>query len=248
MNKIKELPTLTITIPVLNEEKTLVEKIKILQLYGEKHLSKKITLSIIIADNGSDDKTQELGELLSSKHKNINFIRIKKKGVGLALKTSWKKYESEIMGYMDLDLATDLSHIEEAIEEIITHEYEIVSGSRLLKGSKVTGRKLIRTCTSRMFNKTIQILFNIKFTDGMCGFKFFKREILKEFKGVNSVNSDNWFFATEFLILADNLNLKIKDLPIRWTDDNSSKVKILRLSLQYLREMIILKIRLQLKK
>jgi len=248
MNQGKELPTLTITIPVLNEEATLIEKVEILLLYIESNLSKRIFLSIVIADNGSDDKTQELGKLLSSKYENIDFVSTKEKGVGLALKTSWKKYQSEIMGYMDLDLATDLSHIEEAVEEIMTNNHEIVSGSRLLKGSKVIGRKLIRSFTSRMFNKILQILFNIKFSDGMFGFKFFKREVLEKLEGIDSISSNNWFFATEFLIMSEKLNLKIKDLPIKWTDDKSSKVKILRLTLQYLREMILLKIRLQLKK
>jgi len=244
----KKLPKLTITIPVLNEEKTLISKVEILQSYVKAKLSKKVSTSIVIADNGSNDLTLELGNTLSEENENIFLVSTKEKGVGLALKKSWTKHQSQIMGYMDLDLATDLSHIEEAVEIILNDHYKIVNGSRLMKESEVLGRKLIRNIASIAFNRILKILFNVKFTDGMCGFKFFQEDVLSVLGGPESIDSNGWFFATEFLILSESANIKIKDLPIKWTDDPHSKVKIIRLTFQYLYEMILLKLRIYLEK
>ena len=68
------LPILTITIPVLNEEKTLVEKINILQDYIDNNLSKIVLTSIVIADNGSEDDTLKIAKKLSEKNRNIFFL------------------------------------------------------------------------------------------------------------------------------------------------------------------------------
>ena len=239
------LPILTITIPVLNEEKTLVEKINILQDYIDNNLSKVVLTSIVIADNGSEDDTLKIAKKLSEKNRNIFFLTTRERGVGLALKSSWKSYPSDIMGYMDLDLATDLSHIDEAVDMILNEKHKIIAGSRLLQESEVIGRKAIRTFTSIIFNKLVKSLFKIKFTDGMCGFKFFHKDIINKLGGIDRVNSNGWFFATEFLILLERKNYQITDLPVKWTDDNSSKVKIVSLSLQYLSEMISLKRRIK---
>ncbi len=241
-------PILTITIPVLNEEDSLVNKITTLQSYIDKYLLNKMTVEIVIADNGSSDKTSELGKMLASENENILFMRTKKKGVGLALKESWQRYKSDFMGYMDLDLSTDLSHIEEAIKIISTSEYEIVSGSRLMKESDVIGRTFLRSICSIIFNKLLRMLFKVRFSDGMCGFKFFQLDAMDKLNGPRAMHSNGWFFATEFLILSERANIKVKDLPIKWTNDPSSKVKIVRLAILYLFEMMALKRRLDSKK
>ena len=89
------------------------------------------------------------------------------------------------------------------------------------------------------------MVFNTKFTDGMCGFKFFVNENLEIFFKSNLVKSDGWFFATELLIIAEKKGMRIEDLPIHWTDNSSTKVRVIRLSLEYLKEIFMLKLRLR---
>jgi hypothetical protein len=74
----------------------------------------------------------------------------------------------------------------------------------------------------------------------MCGFKFLKRESLSIVLE-NGIGFDDWFFSTELLIVAEYVNLSIYDLPVTWTDDRNSKVKILELTKMYLIDMIRLK-------
>ena len=232
-----------ITIPVLNEEKTLEENVEKLHQFVKTNLPNHTQWQIVIADNGSTDKTLEIAQQLSDKHPEVIFVTVPKKGVGLALKTSWGQSEADIVGYMDLDLATDLPHFIEAYKAIAEQDYDVVYGSRLHKNSKVIGRSFKREVASRVFNLMLKQYLGVKFSDGMCGFKFLKRSVYPSLHNLGAQN-DGWFFSTELLTTAEWLNLKIFELPIKWTDDvSSSKVKVVPLAKKYIKAMHELKLK-----
>lgn len=121
-----------ITIPVLNEERNLRQQLEILYHFILTELPVYGPWRIVIADNGSSDTTQVIGEKLAKEYSNIKYIRLDEKGVGLALQTSWSQSQAEIVGYMDLDLATDLSHLKEALVALSSGQ-DIVYATRLHK-------------------------------------------------------------------------------------------------------------------
>lgn len=229
-----------ITIPVLNEESSITEKINELNLYIKLNLAQFGDFKIIIADNGSVDETKIKAEALSQELTGIEYIRLERKGVGLALQASWVKSNADIIGYMDLDLATDLKYLGPALSKLISTDADIVTGSRLKAGAKVIGRSPLRNFTSMFFNKIIKIVFKTSFSDGMCGFKFLRKNILGSLI-LNGARNDGWFFATEILIVSEYLDYKVYDLPVTWTDDPCSKVKIFKLSIEYIRQIVLLK-------
>jgi len=233
--------TFEITIPVLNEEATLQQQVSILFDFLCENFPQKSDWKIVIADNGSTDKTFEIANDLKIDLGNIRLIQTEKRGVGLALKTSWSSSEADVVGYMDLDLATDLSHFLKVIEVFDNQGVELVYGTRLHTDSEVIGRTLKREITSRVFNFVVSNYLRTKFSDGMCGFKFLKRKHLDNLIKSGAV-SDGWFFSTELLATAEWNNLKIYELPVKWTDDaGSSKVKIFKLAKEYLTAMEVLR-------
>lgn len=237
--------TFEITIPVLNEQKTLVKNIGILKDFLSVHIANNIQWKIIIADNGSTDLTPKLASELAEDDQHIKVIQLPIKGVGAALQASWSKSKADLIGYMDLDLATDLKHISEVLEAIQRDHYDLVYGTRLHKNSKVHGRSFKRTLSSKVFNSILKAHLGVQFSDGMCGFKFLKRSALAPLMK-SGAKSKGWFFSTELLIVAEHLNLKIKELPVIWTDDNtSSHVRVLTLAWKYLKAMNAIKKRLK---
>ena len=105
-----------ITIPVINEEETLKLQIEKILSFINKKCNKYGQISIVIADNGSTDKTQQISKKLEEKNSQIRYIRLEERGVGRALKASWLSSSSDIVGYMDLDLATNLKHLYQVFE------------------------------------------------------------------------------------------------------------------------------------
>ena len=102
--------TFDITIPVLNEEATLEVQVKKLYAFLCEQFEDREQWKIVIADNGSTDNTRQIAETLCHMYPEVRLVKVPERGVGLALKTSWLASEADMVGYMDLDLATDLRH------------------------------------------------------------------------------------------------------------------------------------------
>lgn len=233
--------TFDITIPVLNEEETLDQNVRILHAFLKENFPAEGQWQIVIADNGSTDRTLDIARALSDEIPEVIFVKVPEKGVGLALKTSWGQSEADIVGYMDLDLATDLPHFLETYRAIAQEDYDIVYATRLHPGSKVIGRTLKREVASRVFNLLLRLYLGVRFSDGMCGFKFLKRSVYPKLYESGARN-DGWFFSTELLVTAEWHKLKIYEMPVKWTDDvSSSRVKIWPLAKKYVRSMRVLK-------
>lgn len=233
--------TFDVTIPVLNEAPTLERQVRTLHRFLQEHFPQKGQWQIIIADNGSTDDTPHIAAALGDEMPEIKLVRVPEKGVGLALKTSWTQSQADIVGYMDLDLATDLQHFIQAYNALNSEGFDLVYGTRLHKQSRVVGRTLKREITSRVFNFIVKARLGTRFSDGMCGFKWLKREHVKPLMDGGAV-SNGWFFSTELLAVAEWSGLSICELPVKWTDDTTgSKVNISRLAKQYLKALEVLK-------
>ncbi|MCB0523631.1 MAG: glycosyltransferase [Saprospiraceae bacterium] len=233
--------TFDITIPVLNEEATLEVQVKKLYAFLCEQFEDREQWKIVIADNGSTDNTRQIAETLCHMYPEVRLVKVPERGVGLALKTSWLASEADMVGYMDLDLATDLRHFLQAYNAIATEGFDLVYASRLHRDSKVIGRTLKREITSRVFNLMLRFYLGTKFSDGMCGFKWLRRELVKPLIEGGAI-SNGWFFSTELLTIAEWKGVNLCELPVIWRDDiTSSRVKILPLAKQYIAAMQVLK-------
>ena len=233
--------TFDITIPVLNEEVTLEQNVRILHRFLRAHFTEAGQWQIVIADNGSIDRTLDIARALSEEVPEITYVKVPEKGVGLALKTSWGQSQADIVGYMDLDLATGLPHFLEAYDALAHQGFDIVYGSRLHPKAQVINRPFKREVASRIFNLLLKLYLGVRFSDGMCGFKFLRREVYPKLYQAGAQN-DGWFFSTELLTTAEWLGLRIFELPVKWTDDvSSSRVQIVPLARKYIHSMYELK-------
>jgi glycosyltransferase involved in cell wall biosynthesis len=233
------MPTsIEIVIPVLNEEKALSGSINCLHSF----LSNNIHGSwrIVIADNGSNDATPRVSNGLVEKYPEVSYTRIEKRGRGRALRKAWLESHADIVIYMDVDLSTDLSAIPEMIHAI-EDGYDLAIGSRLTKGAQVIGRSFKRELISRIYNLIIKSMFFTKFSDAQCGFKAMTNNVAKLL--LHHIVDTGWFFDTELLILAEKRGFRIKDIPVRWTDDPDTRVNVARTAVADLRGLLRLRIK-----
>ena len=212
--------TVDIVIPVYNEEQSLPRSIVILADFLKDKLQNP--WQIIIADNASTDKTQSVSEMLCERYSGITYLHVPQKGRGRALKAAWLDSTADIVSYMDVDLATDLTHFPQLIGSL-QDGYHVAIGSRLSKGSRVS-RSIKREVISRSYNLLIKSMFFTAFQDAQCGFKALTRQTARAI--VPHIKNDNWFFDTELLIIAAKRGYKIKQLPVKWDDDPKSTVNI----------------------
>jgi len=142
-----------------------------------------------------------------------------------------------VVGYMDVDLATDLKHLDEVRGAFNSQSGDLlVSGSRLLPGSHVINRTLTREISSRGFNLLLGWTLGVRFSDGMCGFKFLRKPTFDRLLRFG-VQNDEWFFNAEIMVISEWLGVPIREIPVRWIDDRDSRVRVPDLAKKYLHEM-----------
>jgi glycosyltransferase involved in cell wall biosynthesis len=228
------LPRIHVTFPVLNEEDQLAQSIE--QTVGFCNAHDLKIDEFCIADNGSTDRTPQIGEALAARHPNVSYLRVGKRGFGLALKRAWSQTEADFVGYMDVDLATDLRHLKEVYDHVARGDgYDLYLGSRLKNGASVRNRTLLREFTSRAFNQLLRLRLGVSFSDAMCGFKFIERNLYRRLIDRFEF-TDDWFFATQLAVRAEWLGANILDMPVDWSDQLNSKssARLLNLSQLYL--------------
>jgi len=215
------LSRVDVVLPVYNEEQALERSVRTLHLFLTDNLAHE--WRILIADNGSQDRTPEIGQRLGEELTNVQLMRIPEAGRGRALSRAWLASDADVLTYMDIDLSTDLAAFPRLVSAVAEGGYDIAAGSRLSAGSE-TARSLKREVLSQGFVFLINALMRTKLSDTQCGFKAIRRECAQ--KLLPFVRDTGWFWDTELLLLAAKAGWKVTFVPVRWLEDTDSRVRL----------------------
>lgn len=217
-------PTLTIAMPVYNEEKELAQSIGTLSAYLLANLD-DFDWEIVIADNASVDHTLDIAKGVAKKNKKVRILHLDEKGRGRAVKRVWGQSHADIVAYMDIDLSSDLKHFPQLVRSLL-RGYDVAIGTRNTRGARVYGRSTLRQITSKTYITIIKILFWVHFSDAQCGFKAVTRKVVKEI--IPYVLDNEWFFDSELLLLAEKSGYRIYEEPVTWIDNPGSTVRVMK--------------------
>lgn len=228
----EEFMSINILFPVLNERLRLQNGIERTMEYLQQNVS--IPYQLTILDNGSEDETPEIGKELARKYPEVSYVRVGERGVGVAFRKGIQLNESSIVGYMDIDLSTDIKYLGRTIKLFQKNpKLEYVNGSRFSKESDTRGRKWYRKITSMGLVFLLKVIFHMKATDAVCGFTFLRKEAAERL--VRACGNDNgWFYTIEFLLRAERMGVVIYDMPVEWQEDYNTTVKIWKTIKNYL--------------
>ena len=213
--------SLSIVLPVYNEESVLEQNV--LRLLSFMKSTFECKWEIVIADNFSTDLTPKIGQMIAESNPEVKYLRIERKGVGIALKAAWENSDADIQCHIDGDLPFDFNDVKRVIQ-VAQEGYDVCFGSRFTVGSH-TDAKLLRRLLSKGFHYWIKLLFSYDYSD-ICGIKAVRKEAFSAL--LPHLTSDGWFFNTELMILANRANMSIKEVPVHVTEPpgRRSKVKL----------------------
>lgn len=231
--------SINLLFPVLNERLRLERGIENCMTYLKGNVT--IPYQLTILDNGSEDETPEIGKKLEEKYPEVTYVRVGERGVGVAFRKGIELNTCDIVGYMDIDLSTDLKYLGKTIKMFQKYpQLQYVNGSRFSKNSDTKGRKWYRKVTSMGLVILLKTIFRMKATDAVCGFTWLRKEAAEEL--VKECSNDNgWFYTIEFLLRAERKGMKIYDMPVEWQEDYNTTVKIWKTIKNYIVRMYKLK-------
>jgi hypothetical protein len=83
----------------------------------------------------------------------------------------------------------------------------------------------LREAMGRVFTFLTNTLV-VRVSDVTCGFKAFRRDAARLLFGRSRL--DDWSYDAEILFLARRAGLEIREIPVRWRDQEGTKVRRLR--------------------
>ena len=228
----REVNSINLLFPVLNERLRLQKGIETTIAYVREQV--KIPCRLTILDNGSEDETPEIGKKLEEAYPEVTYVRVGERGVGVAFRKGIELNDCDIVGYMDIDLSTDLKYLGKTIEMFQQDpELQYVNGTRFSKESDTKGRKWYRKITSMGLVFLLKTIFHMKATDALCGFTFLRKEEAEQLVAESS-QDNGWFYTVEFLLRAERDGMKICDMPVEWQEDYNTTVKVFKTIKNYI--------------
>ncbi|MDR0935014.1 MAG: glycosyltransferase family 2 protein [Erysipelotrichaceae bacterium] len=224
---------LSIIIPCYNEAKSIKENV----IERVIPYLKKINLNyeLILVNDGSKDNT---ANVINSIPDILSLSYEKNRGKGGAIKYGIEHASGDYVLFMDADLSTDLSAIDELIPLI--GKYDLIIGSRHLKNSKMPVKQpLIRRFIGKMCRILVNMNFGFHLKDTQCGFKAIELEKAKFIASKQVV--EGFAFDVEYLYIAVLNKWTIKEIPVIWRNDRSSTVSIFKASSRFMKDMRLVK-------
>lgn len=166
---------ISIIIPVHNEESTLVtlyEKIE--RVISNEKIS---DYEVIFVDDGSRDLSWQHITELSQSHSHVKAIRFRRNfGKAKALSAGFSYSKGDVIITLDADLQDDPLDIPQFLKKI-DEGFDLVSGWKIKRKDPLS-----KTLPSKLFNKITALVSGIELHDFNCGFKAYRRNVLKSIR------------------------------------------------------------------
>lgn len=220
-------PDVSIVIPVYNEEGILREAIDEL-IAGYQGVAAALhwpdlRYEIIIAENGSRDRTAELAAHLAKERPQVTTFSLGEPNYGKALRRGILDARGTFVICEEIDLC-DLDFHRRALAHLRAGDCDMVVGSKAMKGAS-DERPLLRRAATRIINGMLRVALDFRGTDTH-GLKAFHRDTLIDV--VESCVIDRDLFASEFVIRAGRDQFHVLEIPIKLAEKRPPAINLVR--------------------
>ena len=227
---------LSIIIPAYNEEKRVGPTLKSIIDFMK---SREWQYELLVVDDGSADATVETARQ-AARDAPLRIIQNKTNmGKGASVKAGMLEAAGDAILFTDADLSTPI----EEIDKLIPYWIEgagVVFGSRSVAGAEiVVHQNLLREYMGRTFNLFVRAVALPGYIDTQCGFKLFSAECAKRVFPQQRLM--RFAFDVEVLTVARRLGFSIREVPVTWHNDPSSKVSVMSSPLEMIFGVLKLK-------
>jgi dolichyl-phosphate beta-glucosyltransferase len=216
-------PYLSVVIPAYREKERIGQNL----LEIEKFLSgKNYTYEIIVVVDGSPDNTAEVAKNYGNQVKNLRVINNKENhGKGYVVRQGLLETKGKYVTFLDADGSTSITHVDKFMPELEKGS-DVIIGSRKIEGAFVqVHQPRYREIMGEGGNWLIRIVLGLwNFPDTQCGFKMLTGKAAHEV--AQRMVVDRFGFDFEMIVLAEKLGFSIKQMPVRWLNEEGSTVSL----------------------
>lgn len=211
---------LSVVIPAYNEEERVGKTLRAVDSYLRKE---PYNYEIIVVDDGSSDATEALVRAHAPLVNNLKLLPHRHNvGKGWAVRTGMLSAIGRYRLFMDADGSTDIRHWP-AMQDALESGADVVVGSRHVDGSNIeVHQSPHRVLLGRVFRGLVRAASGLPIRDTQNGFKAFTADAAE--RVFRRQRLFGWAFDVEVLSIARKLGYGMVEVPIKWIDDNRSRM------------------------
>ncbi len=215
-----QVPTVSVVIPAYNEAGRIGRTLgRILAFLDDRPLDAEI----IVVDDGSTDRTAEIAR--SHDASRVRIVTGAHQGKGSSVRRGVAEARGRWVLLTDADLSAPIEELDRLMEAA-------VGGADIAIGSRAVDRSRIEVHQPRprewggiVYNWGVQAILGLRIRDTQCGFKLFDRRRCAPLFRVQTIAG--FGFDPEILFLAKNRGLAIAEVPVRWSHDAGTTIRVL---------------------
>jgi dolichol-phosphate mannosyltransferase len=208
---------LTIVIPVYNEGAGFEDLWREL----DTHLQFSFR-ALVVYDFDEDNTVPAVQAVIARGEKRLSLVKNNiRRGVVGALLTGFRAVENGPLLVVMADLSDDLAQVSQMVE-LYRQGYDVVVGSRYMKGGRIVNGPMLKQGLSRMAGVSLHWFRRIPTHDATNAFKVYDAAMLKQF----SLESQRGFeLNLEITVKAFLAGYRIVEIPSVWRDRTQGKSK-----------------------
>jgi putative flippase GtrA len=205
----------TVVMPAYEEEERVGDSVRAVRtaLAG-------VDLEIVVADDGSTDRTAERAEAAGA-----TVVRLpQNRGKGAAVRAGVLAATGSVVAFTDVDLAYPPEQLLDLLGAIESG-WDVAVGNRWHPESEAVARpSLLRRASSRLFNALTATVLLGQYRDTQCGCKAFRADVGRELFAHTRL--DGFAFDVEVLHLVERYRLSLTEIPVQLRDGGASSVRV----------------------
>jgi dolichol-phosphate mannosyltransferase len=192
-----------------------------------KVLRQSSDIEILIIDDNSPDGTANLVKDLARTNPRVHLLeRPKKMGLGTAYVEGFRFAIEKKYDYV-FEMDADFSHNPKELLNFLLkiQEYDLVIGSRYIRGVSVVYWPFRRLLLSYFANLYTRVITGMPVKDATSGFKCYRREVLESIN-LDEIRSNGYAFQIEMNFKAWKKGFRLCEIPIIFVDRDKGESKM----------------------
>jgi glycosyltransferase involved in cell wall biosynthesis len=234
-----EGPELSIVAPVYNEAEGIEQ---VVQYWLKVLQENRANAEIVLANDGSTDRTLEILENLSQKIPLLKVVSYTpNRGYGYALKTAIRASKGQWVITLDSDGQFDLADFPTLLKLQNEQQLDFVTGYRMKKKDN-----LFRVIADRSLNLIVRTMFSVSLRDTNCAMKLIRGDLARTL----NIEAKGYPTPTEITVKLITLGAKTSEIGVHHLErlQGQSKLKFFRTIISFFRFLFYLRKKVRLYK
>ena len=217
-------PSVSIVIPARNEAGNIPAAVERIPVMAP-------DMEYIFIEGHSTDSTWEEIQKVQAAHpdKKIQIARQTGKGKGDAVRLGFSMAGGDILMILDADLTMPPEDLPKFYRALVEGRCEFANGCRLIYPMEERAMRFLNLCANKLFGILFSWLLGQQVKDTLCGTKVLSRANYEAIaKNRRYFGDFDPFGDFDLLFGADKLNLKIRDIPVRYRERTYGETNIHR--------------------